>query len=108
MLTLSAWSYDGLQNLLVVEDEDEAFGGANDQGRGDVQTGRAAKVAFAHFREDLTGDDLQLGPAHNLPWRLGRVCFVRLLLEEQIARERRLARVGRQKCRRCATRTGQR
>ena len=30
MLTFSAWSYDGLQNLLVVEDEDEAFGGAND------------------------------------------------------------------------------
>ena len=103
-LTLCAGSNDGLQDLLVVEDEDEALGGANDQRRSNIQAGGPAKVALADLGEDLARDDLQLRPAHNLPWWLRCICFVGLLLEEQVAGQRRLTRVHGQEGRRCPAR----
>jgi len=68
--TFRSRSNDGLQDLLVVKDQYEALGRANDQRRRNVETRRPAKVALADFREDLARDLLQLGPPHDFPWRL--------------------------------------
>lgn len=105
-ITFSTRSYNRLQDLLVVKDENETLRGANDERGCDGQTGGPAKVALADFGEELGSDDLQLCPAHDVPWGLGCVgaTMVSDGLEEVVAGQRGLARVLGQEGRRGAAR----
>jgi hypothetical protein len=106
--TFGAWPDDALQHLVIIKDQDEALGRANDERGSNIQTGRPPKIPSANLGEELTGYVLQLGPAHYVPRGLRGVCFRVCVLgrvgEEQVAREGRLAGVGRQEGRRGAAR----
>lgn len=65
-------------------------------GHGDA-SGRA-KIALPDFREGLPVQLLQLGPSHDLPRRRG--CFGIAGIEHQLADERSMAAVPREKSRR--------
>jgi len=47
MRTFCARANDGLQDLLIVEDQDEALGGSNGKRRSNIEACWAAKVALA-------------------------------------------------------------